>query len=373
MSNHRKRLCMVFNIPSLYRSRIYKNIDETFDTLWNFGENFTDVKEMDLSEFKQVKRWKTILFKKSLFIMPGLWTLAFKKNVGAYMLIGQPGNLSVWLLAIVVRLLRPSCKVYFWCHGLYGKEGKKGRPFKKLFMKLPHEIFLYGNYAKQNMINMGFDEGKLHVIHNSLDYDVQLRLRDEVSENGIFKEHFGNDNPTWIFVGRLTPVKKLDMIIDALGILREKGENYNMVFVGDGTERKKLEELVKEKGLESRVWFYGACYDEKTNAELVYNADLCVSPGNVGLTAMHTMMFGVPVITHNNFKKQVPEFEAIQEGETGMFYEYENINSLIESISCWFAQKGNKREEVRRACMQEIDNSWNPYYQMNVLNSVIRL
>lgn len=56
-----------------------------------------------------------------------------------------------------------------------------------------------------------------------------------------------------------------------------------------------------------------------TNAEFIYNADLCVSPGNVGLTAMHSLVFGCPVITHNCFEWQMPEFEAIQPGITGDF------------------------------------------------------
>ena len=53
--------------------------------------------------------------------------------------------------------------------------------------------------------------------------------------------------------------------------------------------------------LQDQIWFYGACYDESKLGELIFNADLCVSPGNVGLTAVHSMGYGTPVITHNNF------------------------------------------------------------------------
>ena len=370
---NRRKLCMIFNIPSLYRKRIYTNIENTFDTLWNFGENHTDVKEMDLSSFQHVKRWKTRDKGKGIIVMWGLWTLAFKNNIGAYIVIGQPSNISVWLLTILVRLFHPSRKVYFWCHGFYGREKGLGRVFKKIFMKLPHEIFLYGNFAKDNMVKMDFDEKKLHVIHNSLDYDVQLELRKSVTKTNIYGDHFGNNNPTWIFVGRLTPVKQLYLIIEALSTLRNRGANYNMVFVGDGKEREKLEQLVRERGLESRVWFYGACYDEKTNAELIYNADLCVSPGNVGLTAMHMLMFGVPVITHDDFSHQVPEFESVREGITGSFFKRNNMESLVNTITKWFENKGNQRDEVRQDCMQEIDSSWNPYYQMEVLKKNVKL
>lgn len=114
-------------------------------------------------------------------------------------------------------------------------------------------------------------------------------------------------------------MKKLDQIVEAVGILKQKGENYNIAFVGDGEIRQSLEVEVAKYQLQDNVWFYGPCFDEKINAELIYNADLCVAPGNIGLTAMHVLMFGCPAISHNNFKCQMPEFESIIPGHTGAF------------------------------------------------------
>lgn len=157
------------------------------------------------------------------------------------------------------------------------------------------------------------------------------------------------------------------MLVDAVAELKTKGENYNLVFVGNGLEGENLKARVKRLGLTDEVWFYGACYDEKTNAELIYNADLCVAPGNVGLTAMHTMVFGTPVISHNDFKWQMPEFEAIKPGVTGDFFERNSVQSLTCIISKWFTEKKDKRDEVRQACYKEIDTNWNPYYQMDII------
>ena len=175
-----------------------------------------------------------------------------------------------------------------------------------------------------------------------------------------------------MFIGRLTPVKQLDMIIDAANILREKGQKYNIVYVGDGPEREKVESKAKELNLTKQVWLYGACYDEKQNAELIYNADLCVAPGNIGLTAMHSLVFGTPALTHNDFKWQMPEFEAIKEGITGCFFERNNVESLAESISKWFEDNKDRRLDVRLACYKEIDENWTPEYELNVLKKVIK-
>ena len=44
--------------------------------------------------------------------------------------------------------------------------------------------------------------------------------------------------------------------------------------------------------------------------------DITVSPDKVGLTAIHSMAYGRPVITHDNMDRQGPEVEAVIPGRT---------------------------------------------------------
>ena len=85
---------------------------------------------------------------------------------------------------------------------------------------------------------------------------------------------------------------------------------------------------------------------------------------------MHTMVFGTPVISHNNFPWQMPEFEAIHSGITGDFFEMDNLDSLCQCITHWF-RVNHDREIVRKACFEEIDTQWNPYFQIQVLKKII--
>ena len=120
-------------------------------------------------------------------------------------------------------------------------------------------MFLYGNKARELMIAQGFDENRIFVIHNSLNYEEQLKYRGNFSD--IYRNHFGNNNPVLYFIGRLTKVKKLDMLVNAVDLLRKKNIETNLVFIGDGVVKEELQALVQELKLEDRVWFYGACYD----------------------------------------------------------------------------------------------------------------
>lgn len=361
---------MIFPYAAKYREPIYKLMDKSLDCRFYFcGNTDTSLVQMDYSSLSKCDfSMEEVKLFGGIKHFKGLLGIRFMEG-DAVILPGNIRYVTLWLL-LILRSKR-KYRICFWTHGWYGKEGAIQRIIKRVFYKLSDGIFLYGQYAKDLMIKEGFDENMLFVIHNSLNYEEQLKLRNSIKPSDIYKDHFDNDNPVLIFLGRLTPVKQLDMVVRAVANLKEQGENYNLVFVGDGTERGTLEQLSKVLDVEKQVWFYGACYDEKQNAELVFNADLCVAPGNIGLTAMHVLMFGCPALTHDCFKWQMPEFESIHPGETGDFFEYKNQKSLEEKISGWFKANKNKRDIIREYCYNEIDTQWTPAFQVKVIQDYI--
>ena len=125
------------------------------------------------------------------------------------------------------------------------------------------------------------------------------------------------------------------------------------------------------KDLSKQIWFYGSTYDEKELSGLLYNADLCVAPGNIGLTAMHAMVYGCPCISHNDFTRQMPEFEAIKEGVTGSFFQYGDTDNLASCINNWFSLHINDREVIRKNCYKEIEEHWNPHVQFDIIKHTI--
>lgn len=68
----------------------------------------------------------------------------------------------------------------------------------------------------------------------------------------------------------------------------------------------------------------------------------------------------------------MPEFEAIREGVTGMFFRRDDVENLAEKIDEWFITKGESRQDVREVCMKEIDEQWNPYFQIEVLKKNLK-
>lgn len=361
------KLSLIFNIAPYYRKRIYQLIDNSYDCNWFFGENKSNIKSMDLNLLKHVTIGQNHkLFLPNIYWQRGVFRFVKMHDAETYLILGEPICISTWLVLLYLNLFK-STSIYLWTHGWYGKETLMKKFIKRIFFSMVDGIFLYGNYAKKLMIKEGVDGGKLFVIHNSLDYEKQLELRILLRPESLFVEHFCNSSHTLIFIGRLTKEKRLELLIEAIAILRMHKQYFNLVLIGDGDAMKQLKVLASDKKLIDNIWFYGACYDEAINARLIYNADLCISPGFVGLTAIHSMMFGTPVITHSNFKYQAPEFEAIKDGITGAFFEMNNVSSLVRTIYRWFNRDGYNRDEIRKNCYDEIDKNWNPKFQIDVI------
>ena len=160
----------------------------------------------------------------------------------------------------------------------------------------------------------------------------------------------------------------MHLLLHAANILNQKGIQVNILIIGNGEDEECLKDISRQYNL--NTWFYGPSYDEEINAQLLAQSDLCVSPGNVGLTAIHSMMFGTPVITHSNFANQGPEFEAIISDKTGAFFEEEDVQSLADTISNWLNSKSD-RAAIRQACYAEIDNNWNPDFQIRIIEKNI--
>ena len=365
------KICCIFNTAPHYRDLIYHLIDEELHADFYIGDSSEKIKLMNYNVLKGYKATiRTITLLKPFYWQKGVVGLS-KKKYQTYIITGEFFCLSTWLFLALCKLLRKRTVV--WTHGWYGRETLLKKMVKHIFFSLSTDILLYGEYAKQLMVKEGVNPKKLHVIANSLNYDEQCEIRKSLRQSNLYADHFHNDCPTLIFTGRLTKVKRLDLLIKAYSYLKKSGICLNLVLVGNEMPDFHIKEILQQENVSDSVWLFGACYNEQQLAELFYNATVCVSPGNVGLTAVHAFTYGCPVITHNNFSNQMPEFEIIEEGVTGCFFQENNWESLCSSIKNWIEYSSDKRESIRRSCYKLIDTKYNPHYQLCILKEVLNV
>lgn len=381
-----KKVAIVYHYVAHYRRGIFREL--TNDSLVEYtiisakesGNNIQTLspklalKPLDQGGF----RWLFVnnhWFLNNRFLwQKGLISHLLKQNFDTVILLGNIYYLSTWVALIYLKLKNK--KVLLWTHGVTSDTTDFKWTIRKYFYNLSDGLLLYGNNAKKVMIRNGFPEKKLHVIYNSLDYNGQLKYRNIINSNTIIqtrKELFNNSElPVIIFVGRLTLHKKLDMIIDAVKLLHDKNIKINTLFIGEGEAKPNLQELIDKNGLKEHFNFWGSCYDEYELSRLISSADICVSPGEVGLTAITSLGYGTPVITHGDFNNQMPEYEAITPGINGEFFKRDSIEDLANKIQQWIENnKGKSRDKIRRDCFEIIDLKYNPKNQAKLINEII--
>lgn len=366
-------ICCIFNYPPHYRKNIYQLIDKELTCDFYFGKNVPGaLKEMDCSLLKGYKyRFTNYIIKNRIIWQTKTIRLVFKKKYTDFILSVDTACLSEWLIIYIAKLLGKN--VFLWTHGWYGNENFVTRLRKKAFYAPCKGLLLYSDYAKQLLIKQGLNSEKLFVIANSLDYDFQKEIRKSLKKTDLYKKHFNNEFPIILFIGRLETKKKLADILQVISLLKADKMKVNGVFVGDGSDKVNLMQIAKKLNIENQIWFYGACFDEVKIAELVYNSDVCLSPGNVGLTSIHSLSYGTPVVTHNNFPNQMPEFEAIKEEENGAFFKENDIQDMTRVVKNWLEKHPYKSSRLMDKCFEIIDTKYNPYYQLDIIKRALNV
>jgi glycosyltransferase involved in cell wall biosynthesis len=240
------------------------------------------------------------------------------------------------------------------------------------FYSLANAWLFYGHFGKQMAIQRGFPADKLHVVYNALNYSQQVAARRNVTAEDLQKvrqELFAEPElPILVCCSRLQPHRQLHLVIAAMRLLADRGCRVQLLLISDGPERERLESQAREA--EVPVHFYGACYDEPTLARLIMAADLTVAPGMVGLTAMQSLAYGTPVLTHDDVDHQAPESESLTPGLTGQLFRYGDVADLAQQIAAWFAARPD-RERIRQACEDIIKRFYNPEFQARVIDRVV--
>ena len=362
------------NIFPHYRLAIWKkllnsedfNLEIFFSSKNPLGIYSPDIYDyFNKSELSKLHIIKNYWFKKKILVWQSnvIKTVLFSK-FDYVMFLGEMNIISSWISIFIAKLRGK--KVYMWSHGLYGNESFIKNHIRLNFLKLADVIFLYENRAKKLLVKNGFDERTLDVVYNSLDFDTHQKHYNKLKKGDRtnFKKLFEDESlPTIIFIGRITERKKIDILIGAINKLNQTKASFNLLIVGEG-ENLEFYKASSQKGIESG-WlnFYGKSYNTEETGRLIYNSDLCISPGNIGLTAIHCLSYGTPVASHSNYNNQMPEVEAIIDGENGFLFEENDHADLANKINLWFSKKHKlDKDEIRKIVIEK----YNPDNQLAI-------
>jgi len=113
------------------------------------------------------------------------------------------------------------------------------------------------------------------------------------------------DVRSFLFVGRLSPEKKVHILLQSFSRILEKNpeKNLELQIVGDGPSREALVNLAFDLGISSSVRWHGKIAHEELISEHLYHmSDVFVTASRFetfGYTTLEAMAHGLPVVAHS--------------------------------------------------------------------------
>jgi glycosyltransferase involved in cell wall biosynthesis len=164
---------------------------------------------------------------------------------------------------------------------------------------------------------------KMHLLSNSPDTDKLLKVYNDL------KKSVHPENNTIIHVGRLVKWKKVDLLLKAVKIIKERIPNVKLKVIGDGPEKQNLQKLVDDFELKNNVDFLGAIYEPKVLGKEFLSSEIYVIAGMGGLSINEAMCFAKPIICS---VCDGTEKDLVFENFNGLYFKEDNYLDLAEKI-----------------------------------------
>lgn len=242
-------------------------------------------------------------------------------------------------------------KVVWWGHHKTATSTERGIKIRLAIARRLSDVMLaYTRTGIAYLESHGFKKGRVFATGNTID---QEPIKNAIAAwDGVdrFKGKKG-----LLCCSVLREKVKLDQAIRVLPDARLK--DVVLAVIGEGPMKAEYERIAAECGVAERIIWLGATRDQMVMAPWFLSAKAFVYPGSVGLSILHSMSYGLPVIVHGNAEHQMPEYEVMEDGKTGLCFEENSTEDLLEKIVAITSDEA-RRLEMSRYCQ---DLAFNKY------------
>jgi glycosyltransferase involved in cell wall biosynthesis len=269
-----------------------------------------------------------------LVFRPGLMKAIEQIAADVVVFNGNPRDLTQILAMLKLRLT--GRRFYVW--GMFHRIGGLrlwSKAYYRLAGALADKCLTYTRVGASVLVNLGVRKDKIFEVGTAIDERIPLAESAAVRPDDVvrFRSQQGLDGKKVVLqVVRLSAIKKPELLIEAARILAAQRPDVEVVLIGDGPLRAKLEQMVVEYSLQRHVRFIGALYDEAALALWYKCAEIFVMPTCIGLSAHHAMCYSVPIITDDSLDNQASEFAVLYDGLNALLYEEGSAASLAARI-----------------------------------------
>ncbi|MHB1170868.1 MAG: glycosyltransferase family 4 protein [Longimicrobiales bacterium] len=200
------------------------------------------------------------------------------------------------------------------------------QPLPLFYRHLPVEAV--SESTAEDLVRRGFRRDRIEVIPNGVDVDT------------FTPEPAGArfDEPTLLYLGRLKRYKRIDLILRAVALLRDRGVAAKLLIAGRGDAAPALERLREELSLEDHVTLLGFV-DEAKKLELFRRTwvHVLTSPKEGwGISNLEAAACGTPTVASD-----APGLrDSVVDGETGFLVPHGDVSALADRLALLLRDDG---------------------------------
>lgn len=159
---------------------------------------------------------------------------------------------------------------------------------ERMSVALPNHIIAVSEHTRTQLRTTLHYKGELSLVSNGIDYTRIEPIIASATKSDI------------IYAGRLIPHKNVDLLIEAVKLLKTDYPHIRCIIVGTGPEYEKLKKLVTKYALEDNITLTGRLESSDDVYAYMKASKLFVSPSTregFGITILEAIACGLSVVT----------------------------------------------------------------------------
>jgi glycosyltransferase involved in cell wall biosynthesis len=205
------------------------------------------------------------------------------------------------------------------------KGGWKGKWITKITAKALY-LFTPGNESRLFWQARGVEPAKIVVLHSTID-------------TTIFKRNEGKETFDFVFVGRLNPIKQIELIISGFKQIHQRNPLIKLLIVGDGPSEESLKKLVLKLELGRVVEFTGFQANVKKYLDMAPFFVMASKSEGLPCAIMEAMSNGNIVLS--TMVGNIPDL--IKPGQTGIPIAENTAKSVEHAMSAALAMTAKQK------------------------------
>lgn len=220
------------------------------------------------------------------------------------------------------------------------------------FYESVDEVWTVNKASIETLREYGY-KGNIHVVENGCDIKVQHSAKEA---NESIEKMFGlsSETPLFMYIGQHIWQKNLKMVVESLKLLKDRGADFHMLFIGDGAKKIDMERMVEKYGLKGNVTFGGKIFDRNIVSNIYLRSSAMLFPSlydTSSLVPREAAACGCPTV----FVKDSSTSEGITE-ENGFLID--NTAKSLADAAEFIIKNSEKAEKTGQRARDTIYRSW---------------